>query len=233
MAAAGYMNLGDYSQVERDLFLRFEATLEDAGFTYLSVPSFISRGTVERQEVVAWEHVLKVSDTLGLAGSAEQGILEYFADTRVAEGRYWAHNQCFRGEDEVIPWARLREFRKTELFSFTNDVEWNVEFLHLLKTATSFLEDLGLVYRLVDKTGDPGYHKKKTDVEVWTYSYGWIETHSCTYFGEEQTRRFGITGATHTVSNTGLASPRILIPLVEDSTPDSGPGPRTVAKVWA
>ena len=56
---------------------------------------------------------------------------------------------------------------------------------------------------------------KKYDIEVKTKQYGWMETHSCTYFGEEQSKRFEITGATHTISNTGIASPRILIPFIE------------------
>ena len=59
------------------------------------------------------------------------------------------------------------------------------------------------------------HHVLKKDIEVLTTTYGWMETHSCTYFGEEQTKRFGITGLTHTISNTGVASPRILVPLLE------------------
>ena len=71
-------------------------------------------------------------------------------------------------------------------------------------------------YRLQDVTKtDPGYHKRKIDIEVWTEQYGCLETHSCSYFGEEQTKRYNIKGATYTVSNTGIAVPRILIPIIE------------------
>lgn len=87
----------------------------------------------------------------------------------------------------------------------------------LLENAISFLRLLGLErIRTVDCTdSDPGYHERKVDIEVWTEAYGWLETHSCTSFGREQSRRFEITGADHTLSNTGIALPRILVPLME------------------
>ena len=62
---------------------------------------------------------------------------------------------------------------------------------------------------------DEGYHLEKKDVEVLTETYGWMETHSCSYFGHEQTRRFDIGGGMTTISNTAIASPRILVPFLE------------------
>lgn len=86
----------------------------------------------------------------------------------------------------------------------------------MLENSLLFLKRHNIEYRLVDTTErDEGYHKLKYDIEVLTKEYGWLETHSCTYFGEEQSKRFGITGATHTISNTGIASPRILVPFIE------------------
>lgn len=212
----GYICPGSYSDLERDLHQRFESTLGIRGFRYLSVPSLVKRSTIERQGVVPWEWILRVGPDLGLAGSAEQGILEHFTDQEVAPGRWWASNQCFRNEGELVGWMRLLEFRKVELFSFTTEDDWEEEYTHLRDTATRFLDTLGLTYRIVDKTqDDPGYHEKKEDIEVLTQAHGWMETHSCSYFGENQSRRMGITGATHTVSNTGIATPRLLIPVLE------------------
>jgi uncharacterized membrane protein (UPF0182 family) len=68
---------------------------------------------------------------------------------------------------------------------------------------------------------NPGYHVFKKDVEVHTEAYGWIETHSYTYFGYEQVKRHDIRGDVHTISNTGLASPRILIPFLEKMKHDT------------
>lgn len=198
------------SFLEWDLFDRFHRLLVALHFTPLSIPSLITRRTIERQNVVRWEQCFRVNDHLALSGSAEQGILEAFADQTVSPGRYWAHNQCFRPEDGVVERVRLYEFRKTELFSFVDPRDAASEFDHLLAVPEAFMQGLGLTVRRTDQSGDPGYHQRKVDLEVLVPNFGWLETNSCTYFGDEQTRRFGISGGCHTISNTGLASPRIL-----------------------
>ena len=54
------------------------------------------------------------------------------------------------------------------------------------------MDKYNIEYRVVDVTKlDFGYHVKKYDIEVKTKQYGWLETHSCSYFGEEQSKRFG------------------------------------------
>ena len=206
------------SAIERDLFLRFTAILESNQFHYLSIPSTVTRETIERQGVVSWEKVIKLSDTTCLSGSAEQGILEKFTDQEIlgAEWRVYAENQCFRNETTYVGLKYLREFRKLEQFVFCGPDNWEPGFQLVLNLAKQLLEENEITYREVDvTTRDPGYHIKKVDLEVLTKTYGWLETHSCTYFGDEQTRRFGIRGLTHTISNTGVASPRILVPILE------------------
>lgn len=206
------------SEMEETLFRKFHSGLADAGFEFLSVPSLVKLSTLERQGVIALDQAILAGD-FALSGSAEQGILELFADTPVAPGRYWSHNQCFRKEQSLDGLMRLLEFKKTELFSFCLPNEWEVEFEHLLGTASAFLDLLGLTWRVVDRTTlDPGYHILKKDIEVLTKTYGWMETHSCTYFGDGQVKRMGIQGGVHTISNTGLASPRILIPFLENDS---------------
>ena len=108
------------------------------------------------------------------------------------------------------------KFKKIEHFCFCKPENAEKYFQELLKNSTDFLEKYNIEYRIVDKTKtDEGYHLKKYDIEVKTKKYGWLETHSCTYFGDEQTKRLNITGNLHTISNTGIASPRILIPFIE------------------
>ena len=54
------------------------------------------------------------------------------------------------------------------------------------------MDKYNIEFRVVDVTKlDLGYHVKKYDIEVKTKQYGWLETHSCSYFGEEQSKRFG------------------------------------------
>lgn len=205
-----------FSEAERLIFRRFEALLESKGFRYLSVPSLIRLSTMQRQGIVPDARVIKIDNEHCLSGSAEQGILEHFADSEVPPMLIWAENQCFRREPEFEPKIRLLEFKKLEQFCFCCESVWQDRFELLLTTATDFLRRLGIVFRVVDVTKrDPGYHKKKLDIEVYTKTWGWVETHSCTYFGIEQSTRFGISGANHTVSNTGVASPRIMLPFLE------------------
>jgi seryl-tRNA synthetase len=191
--------------------------LKDLGFEYLSIPSMIKYGTFKRQDITLPVDIMAIAnDTEAcLAGSAEQGILERFVGQEVKLRLIYAKNQCFRNETEYEGLLRVREFIKVEQFCFTTKDSWEEQFELLMNSAISFLMRLGVKHRVVDVTSDPGYHIKKRDIQIETKTYGWIESHSCTYFGEEQTKRFGITGATHTLSNTGIASPRILIPFIE------------------
>lgn len=132
------------------------------------------------------------------------------------EFRVFADNQCFRNERAYVGFKYLREFRKLEQFVFCGPTNWEENFGLVMMIARDLLAHHRIKHRVVDVTErDPGYHILKKDIEVLTTTYGWLETHSCTYFGEEQTRRFGITGLTHTISCTGLASPRILVPMLE------------------
>lgn len=204
------------SGIEQSVFRRMQGMLELDEFQYISTPSLVTKDTYLRQGTVPWEKVFKISEDLALAGSAEQGILELYKGQHVNPIKLWAKNQCFRAEPAYEGLKYLREFIKMEQFIFCHEDEairmWN----HIMTAPKHLLSEYNIKYRLVDVTHrDPGYHLKKTDIEVWTETYGWLETHSCSYFGEEQTKRFGITGATHTLSNTAIASPRFLIPILE------------------
>lgn len=207
----------ELSKLEKQLFREFENILESKGFNYLSVPTSIYTDTLTKQDINC--NTLVIDNIHILAGSAEQGILEYFSDSYVKPILIYAKNQCFRHENyEYEGLKRCKEFLKLEQYCFCYKNEWENSFEMLLNNATSFLNTYNIKHRIVDVTNkDEGYHIKKYDIEIYTKTYGWLESHSCTYFGEEQTKRFNITGATYTISNTGIASPRILIPFIERS----------------
>ena len=97
----------------------------------------------------------------------------------------------------------------------------------LLQNAEEVLQALALPYRVVDVcTGDMGRGQVfKNDIETWMpsrKSYG--ETHSCSTFHDFQARRLNIKydadeggrKFVHTLNNTCIASPRILIPILEN-----------------
>lgn len=205
------------AELERRLFREFEDILVELGFSYLSIPSSIRLDTMSRQFAEVFQpRCVTTGDGYVLSGSAEQGILEYFSGKEVSPGRYFAVNQCWREEPLYEGFIHCKEFRKIEQFVFCTPENWVREFALLLQIASDFLTRHGLKWRIVDCTQEQGgYHVCKQDIEVWTDTYGWLETHSCTYFGDGQTSRFDIQGNVHTISNTGLASPRILIPFLE------------------
>ena len=191
--------------------------LEARHLKYLAIPSTMNWLTYHRQELNLTVPILGIDHVHALTGSAEQGILERFADQEVQPAVYYARNQCFRNESEYLDLYRVREFIKVEQYCFCTEDKWYQNFYMLLNNATEFMDLLDIKYRVVDVTDrDPGYHIKKYDIEIETKQFGWMETHSCSYFGTEQSKRFNITGANHTISNTGIASPRILIPFIED-----------------
>ena len=129
---------------------------------------------------------------------------------------FFSINECFRKENNLDGLVRLREFKKLEQYCFCKPENAEKYFNELSNNSIDFLKKYNIEYRVIDKTKeDPGYHYKKYDIEVNTKKYGWMETHSCTYFKDEQTKRLGINGGLHTISNTGIASPRILIPFIE------------------
>jgi seryl-tRNA synthetase len=202
------------SKLEREILLDCAEILESAGFKYLSVPTTIKRNTFTRQEISKTTYEYGSDEVL--AGSAEQGILEYFSNSIVEPMKIYAQNTCFRTENKFEGLKRVKEFTKVEQYIFCHkkDVEENFELM--LENARKLLRKYEIKFREVNVTNiDPGYHMKKIDIEVWTKQYGWMETHSCSYFGTEQSKRYGITGANHTMSNTGVATPRILVPLIE------------------
>ena len=207
----------ELSKLEFDLFREFEDILLEKGYEYLSIPSAGTWELIDRQGVVGRHQTLYIDERHALNGSAESGILEYFMDKEVKEERkIFSFNECFRKELNVDGLIRLRDFKKIEQYIFCKPENAEKYFNEVLTNSTKFLEKHGIEYRVVDKTTeDPGYHVKKFDIEVKTRKYGWLETHSCTYFGDAQTKRLGIKGGLHTISNTGIASPRILIPFIE------------------
>jgi seryl-tRNA synthetase len=103
----------------------------------------------------------------------------------------------------------------------------------LTQNAEQMLQNLGLPYHVVVNCGgDLGLGQvKKYDIETWVPSENkYRETHSSSYFHDFQTRRLNIRYRdadgklkfAHSLNNTALASPRILIPLIENNQNEDG-----------
>ncbi|OGY89887.1 MAG: serine--tRNA ligase [Candidatus Komeilibacteria bacterium RIFCSPLOWO2_01_FULL_52_15] len=183
------------------------------------------------------DQVYPVEDKF-LSGTAEVALMGYRAneiiETKELPLKYCGFSPCFRREagsygKDTKGLYRVHEFWKVEqVVICENDLSVSLAlFEELLHIAEEILQDLGLAYRvLAICTGDMGAGKYKMyDIETWMpsrKSYG--ETHSCSLLTDWQARRANIRyrasdGSVrypHTMNNTVIASPRILIALLEN-----------------
>lgn len=216
------------------------------GFTPMIVPSLVKResllgtGYLPQGE----EDLYKTQDGEYLAGTGEASAMSYYADERFDRAqlpiKILAFSPCFRREagshgKDVKGLYRVHEFFKFEQVVLCQANHESSVALHeeLTKNAEELLQALGLPYRVVVNCGgDLGLGQvKKYDIEVWRpgeKSYG--ETHSSSYFHDFQTRRLNIRYEdvdgklkfAHSLNNTALAFPRILISILENNQQSDG-----------
>jgi seryl-tRNA synthetase len=154
--------------------------------------------------------------------------------------RFAGISTCFRREAgaagrDTKGLYRVHQFQKVEQVVFcANDAEVSEqEHLRLLKNSEEIVQALELPYRVVAVcTGDMGLGQvRKHDIETWMPSReAYCETHSCSTFHDFQARRLGIRYLdadgkkqyVHTLNNTAIASPRILIALLENHQNQDG-----------
>ncbi len=147
--------------------------------------------------------------------------------------RYGGISAAFRSEAgsagrDVRGLIRVHEFKKVEQFVICEgSLEHSMAlFGELLSNAEEFLQALELPYRVLQNcTADMGAGKLiMYDLECWVPSeQRYRETHSCSNLGDWQARRSqlryrdpaGKLRFPHTLNNTAVATPRILVPLVE------------------
>ncbi len=173
-----------------------------------------------------------------LAGTSEPALLAYYADTILEEDqlplKLCGISPCYRSEigsygKDTRGIYRVHEFMKAEQVVICKaDMIEGEQWLETLRTISEeMLQALKLPYRVLNIcTGDMGAGKYKMyDLEIWMPSrnaYG--ETHSDSNLTDWQARRLNIRYRTkdgkvhfaYTLNNTAFASPRILIPILEN-----------------
>ena len=179
-----------------------------------------------------------------LVGTAEPSLLAYHAErtlpTTELPVKLCGISPCYRSEigsygKDSRGLYRIHEFLKVEqvVLCAADDAEQQRYFNELLGVAEQLLSDLELPYRVLDvATGDMGPGKvRQHDIETWMPSRkGYGETHSCSMLGDWQARRLGIKYVdaagerryVYTLNNTVVASPRILIALLENHQQEDG-----------
>ncbi len=176
-------------------------------------------------------------DDLYLSGTSEVQLNSLHAGEILNEDdlpiKYAGYGPCFRREAgsygrDVRGLIRVHQFQKTEQYIICkNNVEESGEWhRELLKTAEEIVLSLELPYRVIECcTGDMGTGKVKMfDIECWVPSEKkYRETHSCSFLDDWQARRTNIryrdkegkVQFCHTLNNTAVATPRIMVPFLE------------------
>ena len=176
-------------------------------------------------------------DGQSLVGTAEVPVTGYHMDEILDEAElpklYCARSTCFRREagaagKDTRGLYRIHFFDKLEQVVICKSDAAESAKWHdiIIKNATDTLEALELPYRVLEVcTGDMGQGKVRMyDIETWMPSRGAFgETHSASRFHDFQSRRLnlryrdagGKVRFCHTLNNTVIASPRILIPVLE------------------
>jgi seryl-tRNA synthetase len=224
--------------------LRFALdSMRAKGFNLLTVPhmakaeAFYGAGHFSTPEDALEGDAYQVErDNLYLAGTAEIGLINYRSQEVVGEEelplRYAGISPCYRREagtygKETRGLYRVHQFNKVEMVSLVKPADSEKEHEMLLGIAEELLQKLGLSYQVVlNCGGDLGHPQaKKWDIETWLpgmNKYG--ETHSCSNDTDWQARSLGIRSKNangeryyvHTLNNTVLASPRILVAILEN-----------------
>jgi seryl-tRNA synthetase len=221
--------------------------IASAGFTPITVPAiareqaFLNQGQFPGHQEETYE---LPNDDLWLAGTAEV-VLTSLHSGEIVEGDklpilYAGYSPCFRREagsagKDVRGLLRVHQFVKVEQYVIceaddAQSAEWHAR---LLELAESLLHDLEIPYQVIEtSTGDMGLGKyRMNDIESWVPSLGkYRETHSCSTLHDWQARRANIryrgsdgkVRFAHTLNNTALASPRILVPLLENHQTEDG-----------
>jgi seryl-tRNA synthetase len=215
--------------------------IANAGFTPITVPAiareqaFLNQGQFPGHREETYE---LPNDDLWLAGTAEVVLTSLHSGEIIEADKlptlYAGYSPCFRREagsagKDVRGLLRVHQFVKVEQYVIceaddAQSAEWHAKLLGL---AEELLQAMEIPYQVIEtSTGDMGLGKyRMNDIESWVPSLSkYRETHSCSTLHDWQARRANLRyrGAdgkvrfAHTLNNTALASPRILVPLLEN-----------------
>jgi seryl-tRNA synthetase len=241
--ARSYFLLGAGTLLHQAVLRLAQDMMVERGFVPMSVPVLVRHEPMEgtgyfplgREQAYAMSNE---DPPKYLVGTAEVSLTAYHMDETL-DGKslpklYVAQSPCFRREagtygKDTAGLYRIHQFDKVEqVVICKNDIEESKKWhLQILQNAEDVLQKLELPYRVVAVcSGDLGQGQAaKFDIETWMPSRnGYGETHSASRFYEFQARRLnlryrdedGKVKVCHTLNNTVIASPRILIPLMEN-----------------
>ncbi len=240
--ARNYFLKGDGARLHHAVLSLARDFIAAKGYTLMEPPHIVNyeammgTGYFPGGEEMAY-HLDERDDNSYLIGTSEVALAAYHAQEILrAEDlplRYAGYSACYRREagsygKDTHGLYRVHQFYKVEQVVVCEASEETSAAFHaeILANAQSVLQLLELPYRVVAVcSGDMGQGQVyKNDIETWMPSRSsYSETHSCSTLHDFQARRLqlrykdenGKVRFCHTLNNTLIASPRILIPLLE------------------
>jgi len=234
-----YYLMGDIARLHSAIISYARDFMIDRGFTYC-IPPFMIRsnvvtGVMSFAEMDAMMYKIEGED-LYLIGTSEHSMIGKFIDTILNEESLpqtlTSYSPCFRKEKgahglEERGVYRIHQFEKQEMIVVCKPEESPVWFDRLWQNTVDLFRSMDIPVRTLECcSGDLADLKvKSVDVEAWSpRQQKYFEVGSCSNLGDAQARRLKIrvNGAdgkyfAHTLNNTVVAPPRMLIAFLENN----------------
>ena len=240
-----YYLMGDVARLHSAVIAYARDFMIDRGFTYC-VPPFMIRsdvvtGVMSFDEMDAMMYKIEGED-LYLIGTSEHSMIGKFIDTMNKEAdlpyTLTSYSPCFRKEKgahgiEERGVYRIHQFEKQEMIVVCKPEDSKMWFDKLWQNTVDLFRSLDIPVRTLECcSGDLADLKvKSVDVEAWSpRQKKYFEVGSCSNLGDAQARRLRIrvTGENgekyfaHTLNNTVVAPPRMLIAFLENNLQADG-----------
>jgi seryl-tRNA synthetase len=228
------------AKLERSLINYFLDQNTDRGYQEMMTPFIVNQNSMTgtgQLPKMAEDMYHAAEDNLYLIPTAEVPLTNFYngemLNPKDLTTKFTGYSPCFRREagshgKDVRGFLRVHQFNKVELVKFAKPEDSDKELESLVADVENLLEGLGLTYRVILLcTGDTSFASAKTyDLEVWSpKEEKWLEVSSCSNFKDFQARRANIRFKrsadekpefVHTLNGSGLATPRILVALIEN-----------------
>ena len=240
-----YYLMGDIARLHSAIISYARDFMIDRGFTYC-IPPFMIRsnvvtGVMSFAEMDAMMYKIEGED-LYLIGTSEHSMIGKFIDTIIPEDELpktlTSYSPCFRKEKgahgiEERGVYRIHQFEKQEMIVVCKPEDSKMWFDKLWQNTVDLFRSLDIPVRTLECcSGDLADLKVKSiDVEAWSpRQKKYFEVGSCSNLGDAQARRLGIRVKAadgskyfaHTLNNTVVAPPRMLIAFLENNLNPDG-----------
>ena len=239
-----YYLMGDIARLHSAVISYARDFMINRGFTYC-VPPFMIRsnvvtGVMSFAEMDAMMYKIEGED-LYLIGTSEHSMIGKFINTQLTEDELpqtlTSYSPCFRKEKgahgiEERGVYRIHQFEKQEMVVVCKPEESMQWYEKLWKNTVDLFRSMDIPVRTLECcSGDLADLKvKSVDVEAWSpRQQKYFEVGSCSNLGDAQARRLGIRVKgengnyfAHTLNNTVVAPPRMLIAFLENNLQEDG-----------